>query len=561
MRVLERWPEIEKLLASAASPAVRDAIARARATGEPSTRPYLAYAEGALALREGSLVAAGETLRSAASELSGAGDREASELAELEALIADARRGLRDLATSARARAHEIAAGGPTSRVRVAALVTRGTAERVLGDAAAAQRSFLEALEHAADAPDLKTQALTSLGTLFVVTGALGAARTMLEPAAELCHARGDVVGEAIAMGQLGAVAMGLGDLQVARQRLSRQEWLARQVGDVLGRTRALVWLAEVALEMGAPDDAAAIAERARASAVEASLGTFEAYAERVLCRAKRLLGEPSRAHGEAAYAIFHRQGLPLGEALAAWDLSLGETPIDRERLAGALRALASLGLVDRVVEVLSDLREAGERPSAPGHRHPDVALLLMTAAQSGRRAESLESSLAHEDPAALAGSVDERGASRRNLARLAALSIAPPGLMALAVVNGAANVLRERSFTGALVGQIDVVRVFVWPASDDVATVARDVASALGVEGRGAMTRREEALVEAPGFGGAVGARLSGLDLGALLAAALAGPPAADLGGARLTIAGTIGEDVESALAAEGVALARAPR
>lgn len=530
MRPLEASPTtiaIERLLLGAEADRVREAIDEARsAASDPRESAGLSFAEGALSLREGALVPAGEKLRAAAAELASAGDREASELAEIEASVADARRGMRDLAEAVRARMSVLEREGSTDRVKVSALVVHGTAERVLGDAALAQRAFLEAKDRADAFPELKTQALNSLGTLYVVTGALAAARSVLEPAAELCHARGDTVGEAIAMGQLGAVALGLGDLVLARKHLSRQEWLASRVGDLFGMTRALVWLADVALELGAPDDALDIGLRALAQAESAGLGTFKAYASRVVGRAKRQLGEDGSAYSEQALAIFKEQRLPLGEALATWDLALAKSEVDRPALDRAARSLASLGLVDRVVEVMSDLRDGDAGPVASGEWPlPDVPSLLMTASLSGRRAELLEMDLVHDDPEGLARSVGDKTSAKRNLARLGALTIDRPGLVALVVVGDGdpAAALSDRALSCALAGQVGQASLFVWPRTDDAAVIARDVATLVSAGRAGAMLESDRARVVAPGFGGATGARLEGIDSLGLLTQALA--------------------------------------
>jgi hypothetical protein len=264
----------------------------------------------------------------------------------------------------------------------------------------------------------VRAQALNSLGTLCVVLGAFGAAETLCEHAAELCRAKKDVIGEAIAMGQLGAAAVGRGDLAAARKFLSRQEWLAARVGDVFGRTRALVWLAEVALEAGRADDAESLAEGPRsARSVSPPLTTFAAYADRVLGRARLVMGDRSgRAGIERARASFAEQRLPLGDALSARDLALSSLPIDREAALGALFQLGSLGLPERVSEAMAAL-------SAP----PEVELAL--AAQSPRRLEPLEARLVYERPDALALVAESRAASRKNVSRLSVLALMPPGL------------------------------------------------------------------------------------------------------------------------------------
>jgi hypothetical protein len=289
------------------------------------------------------------------------------------------------------------------------------------------------------------------------------------------------------------------------------------------------VWLSEVALELGAPDDAIDIAKRAHELAEAAGLGTFKAYADRVIGRAKHKLGENGAPYTERALAVFREQRLPLGEALSMWDLAVSREPVDRASLQTALASLASLGLVDRVLEVLVDLGELGEAAQTvhPAWPTPDVRVLMMTAALSGRKAEALETQLVHDDPEGLAASVAEKTAAKRNLARLAAFSVDQKGLVTLAVVGSgdAASALTDRGFGGALVGQIGSACLFVWPESVDADVLAKDAACVV-TEGRGGvLARLPEARVVAPGFGGAHGARLEGIDTGHLLELAFAQP------------------------------------
>lgn len=555
MRPLEADPSsltLERLLDSAPVERVREAIEAARGSDSPPSAAALRFAEGSLLLRQGSLVEAGVALREAA-ELFGS-SLEERQLSLLGALVSDVRRGVRDLAAQARDEADALSTSGVSARVVCSALIVRGTAERVLGDASSAQRSFLTARSWAGEHTDLKTQALNSLGTLYVVTGALGAARSVLEPSAELCRARGDVLGEAIAMGQLGAASLALGDLPLARRQLSRQEWLARQIGDAFGQARALVWLAEVALELGSMDDAIDIAARARAVAEVAGLGTFAAYADRVAGRATQAAGRDGRAFSERALETFSRQGLPLGQALVAWDLavpvgriggSIGgaiEGTIDEAFADRALTGFASLGLVDRVVDVLRDL---GERP----------ALVLMASATSPLRAEAIEADLVHAAPDALACAVEERAASRRNLARLAAWSRGPSGLVAAAIVmDKPGRALNRSSFGGAAAGTLGTVALFVWRDTLDPAMIAADLEHLVDLGGSQlAVAADSEARIEVPGFGGGLGAQLRGLDVPALLNTTL-GSSGGGLGdmafGVGFTPPTPVGEAIAAAIA-----------
>src|SRR5262249_57029899 len=106
--------------------------------------------------------------------------------------------------------------------------------ERLSGDALATQRTLLEAFRLSGPFLEERAQILNSLGTLYVVLGAFGAAQALLEHAAELHRRFGDAIGEAIAHGQLGSAALALGDFERARRHLQKQEWLAPPPGGPL---------------------------------------------------------------------------------------------------------------------------------------------------------------------------------------------------------------------------------------------------------------------------------------------------------------------------------------
>lgn len=530
MRPLEGLPDIDKALLGAPPARVRallDALTTNTSSADPRHAAALLFAEGAFLLRNGALDAATAKLDEAAEAFAPLGDAESTELARIEAHTARVRRGMKDLATRARDELAELAERGSTERVQVAALVVRGTAERVAGEASRAHESFLAALERSGRLPDLRTQALNSLGTLYVVTGALSAAVPNLERSAELCHARGDVVGEAIAMGQLGAAALGLGDLHAARRYLSRQEFLARSVDDAFGRARALVWLAEVALALGSPNDAIEVAARARTVAEEAKLSTWVAYANRITGRAQRERGDVSTEATMRALETFQTQKLALGEALCQWDLGVATDVPDLDRIERALQLFASLGLVDRVSEVLLDLRRLGASKRGGA---PDVDVLLAAVGLTGRRAESVEAELVHDDPVGLAAATGVRTCAKRNVARLALLATSEPGLVVLAVVGlpDAARLLEDRGFEGCVLGSFGDAALIGWTRRAGRAAILADrdrvraLGQAAGVSVRGAFAVLPEARVDAPGHGGGLGARLHGVASGALLTAAL---------------------------------------
>ncbi len=508
--LLSDGARLRAALASATTVEVDAAIesaAGALAPGELAAAA-LDFARASLSLREGKLDDAQRGFDTAGAAFRAAGEVEAAELATIEAAVARARRGRREAALEAEAMVTPLVTGGHSAEVQARAAVARGTALRVLGEAARAQAAFAEAIALAEKHEDVRAQALNSLGTLCVVLGAFGAAETLCEHAAELCRAKKDVIGEAIAMGQLGAAAVGRGDLAAARKFLSRQEWLAARVGDVFGRTRALVWLAEVALEAGRADDAESLAEKALESArsVSPPLTTFAAYADRVLGRARLVMGDRSgRAGIERARASFAEQRLPLGDALSARDLALSSLPIDREAALGALFQLGSLGLPERVSEAMAAL-------SAP----PEVELAL--AAQSPRRLEPLEARLVYERPDALALVAESRAASRKNVSRLSVLALMPPGLAfaLLALPEGvtASALVEDGMLRCAAVGGGPGMLALAWPLSrarssigpspfeDVAADVLRLRARANGAL-RGALALAPSARVRSAGFGG----------------------------------------------------------
>lgn len=511
--------DIPRLLMSSKSGEVEAAIARAEeeVDGGPLRPAGILFARAAWALREGRLETARVGFEDAEREFLAGGDAEAAELARIESAIALARRGRRESALEAEKITALLETSGASPEVRARATLARGTALRVLGDAAGAQTCFTRALGLARDLPDVRSMVLNSLGTLCVSLGAFGAAETLCEHAAELCRIKKDVVGEAIAMGQLGAAALGRGDLVQARRFLSRQEWLSSQIGDPFGRTRALVWLADVSLEAGRADDAAMLATRALESAnsVTPPLSTFAAYAERALGRARIALGEPAGRDDIArACATFTSQKLPLGEALSARDLALARDPIDRASALGALTSLASLGLPERIAEVLGALGAPAE-------------LELSVASPSGRRLEPLEARLVYERPDALAATAQARSASRKNLSRLAVLALSEPGLWIAAVSTdldlASSTLVDETRVSCAVIGGWPGLHLLAWSAEMSADAIAADwllLRSRAGGALTGAVSFAESARVVTAGFGGGLAASSTGVDPRPLLTA-----------------------------------------
>lgn len=496
----------------------------------PLERASLRFAHGALALREGMLEAATRELDAASAELLAVGEVEAGLLAACEARIADLRRDPRAAKTQVIPALLALAddpIAAPHPRVLAVAAHYRGTAARVAGDARTAQEALLDALHRAEPFLAERAQILNSLGTLYVTLGAPGAARALLEHAAELHHQLGDVVGEAIAHGQLGSAAIALGDRAGARRHLQRQEWLASSIGDAFGRARALTALADLALDFGRPDEAQdlAMSAIAVANSVTPALTLWLAYAGRALGRARLELGGSALAEARTALLEarerFTALANPLGLALTAADLAELDAregkPAD---LFPAAWGLGSLALPARVAKLLADQARAPAAPSAASRA---------AAAQSAPHlAEALEVSLVYEDAPALAALAARRTAAQRNLGRLAALSLAPPGLLLVAIVapglGGEGGLPGERAEAARLF-ELPGAVLWAFPPVTPPEQVARDLArlrAALGEEMRVLLAFAPSGRVISAPFQGEAGARVEGVDaLGLLMKAA----------------------------------------
>ncbi|WP_437596020.1 hypothetical protein WMF28_25875 [Sorangium sp. So ce590] len=554
---LERMSPLPRLLRSAPGAEVRAELDRVAGllgkAGDPAAAPAappaggpllaaaLGFGRGALALREGALDAAVVLLEGAAAAFDREGEAEARDLARCEAVLARLRRDARSACASAVAELDAIAGAGDTGRrAAVVAGHYRGTAERIVGDAAAAQRTLLSALRRSEPFLGERAQILNSLGTLYVTLGAHGAAEALLEHAAELHRRRGDAVGEAIACGQLGAAALGLGALERARAALQRQEWLCARLGDAFGRARALTFLSELALELGRADDALALASCARDVAAGAAppLRTWIAYAARAAGRARRDLGDPGAAVAlEEAGALFRELGHPLGEALAAWDRASAEALAPAEPAApvdwfSAAWSLGSLGLPSRVAQLLRERLEIEEAapPQDNGGPAPDGGLrerALAAAAQAAPHvAVQREVELVYDRPDDLTVVAARRTAAHRNLGRLAALTLAPPGLVVAAIaasrVGARGLALPPERAAAACVADLPGLAVWLWPAAIPPVAIGRDLddlRAVLGEPLRTALALAPFGRVLCPPFAGDAGAELEGVEVGALLA------------------------------------------
>jgi tetratricopeptide (TPR) repeat protein len=567
---------IARLLKGAAAPEVRSELDRlAGASLDEPAQAALGYARGALALREGALDAAIAELSGAAAAFERLGEKQAHLLARCEAILAEVRRGPRAVFAGA---IEELSAigreGSDDARVRAVATHYAATATRMSGDAVGTAKMLLAALAAAEGLLDERAKILNSLGTLYVVMGAFGAAESVLEHAAELHHQLGDMVGEAIANGQLGAASMGMGDLERARVCLQKQEWLSLRVGDTFGRARALTFLADVAIDLGRPDDALMFAKTARdvAAGTSPPLRMWIAYATRAVGRAMMDLDDLGAVvELAAARELFGVIGNPLGSALTEWDLArlaAKDVPfISGERPASAswskaAWSLASLGLTPRVAQLLRDQRRALSESGAPAEDARASEAALAAVSQLAPHLASLhEVELIYDAPDELSAIAARRTAAQRNLGRLAALSIVEAGLFVAVIASssiaGAGRALPSERAACALTGELPGLAVWVWPMATSMTDVARDLASArgsLGADMRAVLIASPSGRVVAPPFAGEGGAELSGVDLGGRFGEAEALSPGA------LVIWGDIAwsPEAESLLAAAGVEVCR---
>lgn len=531
---------IARLLKSAPAEEVRTEISRLDFLPlEPLAVAARDYARGALAQREGALDAACTNLSTAAASFEMLEEVHAGKLAACESILATVRRGPRTVYKDSIASLERIAKGaGDDLLIAVVATHYRGTAERLLGDAQATQKSLLWALERSAPFLEERAKILNSLGTLYVVMGAHGAAQSLLEHAAELHQRHGDTIGEAIAYGQLGSAALALGDLERARRFLQRQEWLSSRVGDVFGQARSLIFLADVALSRGRPDDALPLAKKAKELALGAKppLRLWVAYATRAMGRARLNMGDKA-AHAdlEAAAAIFAEVGNPLGTALTGWDRARRDAQMANPSEGDQQRAdffrpawqLASLGMSGRVSEVLRDERLSFTNEAHGSERSIAAAAQGLTHLTVGQEVELL-----YAAPEELASIADQRTAAMRNLARLSALALAPRGLIVAAAASGSAgarNAILPNDRTNAVaIADIPGLVVWAWPITTPAAQIGKDLGilrGLLGNDARVSLVRFAEARVISGPLAGEVGPRLDAPGFGSAIFAALALP------------------------------------
>ena len=490
MRPLDPLPALEDLLRRALPLAVRAELARldALALDAPS-RAARSYGHGAFAIREGRFMVAQGKFECAAEEFAHASEAEAAELAMVEAWLGRVRLGGKAALDGGAGVGYQAAIDAfegfareaSTRRVRVVATHYLGTALRHAGRAEETQATLLRALADSEGLLPERAQILNSLGTLYVLLGAHGAARSLLEHAADLAKRLKDAMGEAIACGQLGSAALAQGEPDAARRFLLRQEWLSESIGDTFGRARALVFLAEISLDRGRPDEARELATRARdlALSVEPPLTMWLAHATRLRGRARLELGDAAALDDlECAQREFRILGNKLGCALVTWD---GARHGEVEGWAKAAWELASLGLAPRVATLLLEHRQrvSGDEPLYLDALDSAIAATAQTVAHV---AAAHEIELLYKQPLALAAMSARRLGGQRNTSRLAALVLAPPGLYVAVLVHpelgGAVSAMPPATGDAVCLGATPALAVWCWRGDASAAVVARDLAT-----------------------------------------------------------------------------------
>jgi hypothetical protein len=295
-----------------------------------------------------------------------------------------------------------------------------------------------------------------------------------------------------------------------------------------------LVLLGDLAIDLGRPDDAIELAEQALriAGSVQPPLHMWQAYATRTIGRAQVEIGsEDALATLERAAASFDQIGNQLGEALVRWDLAhLAARHGDeaRARFHGAAWKLASLGLTGRVTQVLQDVR------SAMSDEAPEAHAIDLVAAAAGQAfphlAMSQEVELVLQRPETVAAVATRRIGGLRNLGRMAAQTLAAPGLFIAIVASPAigtgVRAVPSRRSLATLLGQLPGVAVLAWPRDAAVNLIARDLSSLrvhLGDDTRAVLGWFPDARITTVPFAGELGADIAGADLGVYVASAIA--------------------------------------
>jgi tetratricopeptide (TPR) repeat protein len=534
VRPLDSLPTLEELLRRATPAEVTAELARLdEAVLEGVAAAARAYGRGAFALREGRTDDALEAFEVARVAFFAAGEVEAGELTSCESWLARIRRGAGPSVRLGAGPGYRLAIDALTElvgtassrRVRVVASHYVAVAQRAAGRAEETQSRLLEALRESEGLLPERAQILNSLGTLYVLMGAHGAARALLEHAADLAKRLGDALGEAIACGQLGSASIALGEREDARRYFQRQEWLASRIGDVFGRARSRTFLAELALDLGRPDEAIVHATAARelAESVSPPLGMWMGYATRIRARARLELGEAdAKVELDEADERFRFIGNRLGAALVAWDRArygLGDAWAD------AAWGLGSLGLEQRVAELLLDRRRSATESALLDAL--DGAIAACTDSFP-HLATAHELELLYQRPEILAAQSGRRLGGQRNLGRLAALVLDVPGLVVAYLVHPElgrhAPPMPPREGLGVSLGAAPGFACWAWKSGVDAITIAREIAVLRETHPglRGAIQVCPEARITGLSLPGEAGVRFVGIATDELMTRAL---------------------------------------
>jgi hypothetical protein len=236
--------------------------------------------------------------------------------------------------------------------------------------------------------------------------------------------------------------------------------------------------------------------------------------------------------------------GNQLGEALVNWDLANRQARCDppadtaaarQERLAPwqhAAWSFATLGLTGRVAQLLRDLRELGvaSGPTLQTGTHLLDLTMAATAQNYPHLSSAREVELVYSEPDTLASIATRRIEGQRNLGRIAALSLAPPGLYVAAIASSAIG-QQERAIptaraAAALLGLLPGVALWAWSGDREVTEIARDLSSlraACGEDTRAALQHFPEGRITCAPFAGELGATVEEVDCAELVMAAIA--------------------------------------
>ena len=281
-----------------------------------------------------------------------------------------------------------------TPDLKASILGDLATTETGLGNYAAAENHYAEALDWTSAQATGRARLLGSLGGLLGRLGRVEEARQALEEAIGLARERGDLAALAVTSGNLGILLLGQGQAEMAEATLQEALDAARQADAHWLTAHLTGHLGLLAQDRDDLETAALHYERARTLAETfgaqrgAALWTLNVgvvrYEQGRYADALQLLTqghEQATAQGsrslEAGASIFLGSCLVAlgdgGEGLAHIEdgLALAQTIGDRERiLMGLLHRGRALATLDRITEARAVLQDGlAQAESPPGHR------------------------------------------------------------------------------------------------------------------------------------------------------------------------------------------------